>query len=543
MTIVNDGRRASSPGTGTTEGRNTLTLPDLDLDAAVRGILHRRPAVGFALAVIRHRRPVSLRVHGLADIATRAPIAEDTVFRIASVTKLFTAIAVMQLWEERRIDLDAPASEYLRAFELVPARPTFRPVTIRHLLTHTAGIPDVVHPADLLHPGWGPFDARPAEASVPAGSPMPSLAEYYRGGLRVTVEPGTTFQYTNHGFAALGRIVEDVTGVTLARHLRERVFEPLGMVDTDLVRSERLTGRLATGYSFGRAGATPVPDRDWICAGAGGAYSTVRDLALFTEAVLGGGANGSGRVLEPETFATMCEPHYRPDPRLAGRGLGFFRAEVAGWSVVGHDGILPGFDARLLAVPDAGIGVVALTNGSSGAHGWLEVELDRVLRRLLDAPDDAPSDAPHHPELWPELCGRYGLPAGSDLRGRIALGAGVEVFVRGGRLMVRILTPMPALLRGLPLEPTDPTDPRVLRLDLTSLGMPSVRIVFGRDAGGVVVAHLDLAGQPLTLRRVGGPTGAVPATRMAALGALAAVATVATITRRRRVRASREVSR
>ncbi len=509
-------------------------LTNVDLDGLVRDILHRRPAVGLALGVVRDGRLVFFHGHGLADIASGTPVTEDTVFRIASITKLFTAIAVMQLWERGLIDLDAPVSDYLRAYDLIPARPSFRPATVRHLLTHTAGVPEVVHVGDLLHPGWGPFGQRPAELSVPVGENMPTLADYYAGGLPVAVDPGTSFQYTNHGFATLGQIVEDVSGIPLARYYRERVFEPLGMHHSDLGRSGRVAAQLATGYVLGRMGAKPVPDRDWICAGAGGVYSTPHDIGRFVAALLGGGANERGRVLERATLATMFEPHYQPDPRVPGRGLGFFRAEAADHLVVGHDGLLPGFSSELLVAPDAGVGVFAFTNGASGAQVWLGIELDRMLRRLLGVSDDAaPTHVPHHPEIWGELCGRYQLPAGTDLRGRVAMGAGVQVFVRGGRLMARILTPVPALLRGLPLDPDDRDDPYVFRLDLSRFGMPSVRIVFGRDVSRPAVVHVDLPGQPLSLYRQR-PAAGARAVGIASIGVLAGAAAAMTVARRRR---------
>ena len=122
---------------------------------------------------------------------------------------------------------------------------------------------------------------------------------------------------------------------------------------------------------LGRQGAKPVPDREWICAGAGGVYSTPHDIGRFVAALLGGGANEHGRVLERATLATMFEPHYQPDPRVPGSGLGFFRADAGGHLVVGHDGLLPGFNSELLVAPDAGVGVFAFTNGASGAHVWL----------------------------------------------------------------------------------------------------------------------------------------------------------------------------
>ena len=150
--------------------------PDLnsrDIGARVDEILCRRPAVGLAVGVVRDGRIAFFRAHGVADIASFKPVTEDTAFRIASITKTFTAIAVMQLWEQGRIDLDAPANEYLRAYRLVAAQPGDRPATVRHLLTHTAGIPETIHPWGVIRPDFG--------ESVPAGLPLPTLAEYYRG--------------------------------------------------------------------------------------------------------------------------------------------------------------------------------------------------------------------------------------------------------------------------------------------------------------------------------------------------------------------------
>jgi len=110
-----------------------------DMRARVGEILNRWPAVGLAFGVVRDGSLEFFSAHGLADIETRIPIAEDTVFRIGSITKTFTAIAVLQLVEQGVVDLDAPANQYLRAYQLVPADPGWRTATVRHLLTHTAG--------------------------------------------------------------------------------------------------------------------------------------------------------------------------------------------------------------------------------------------------------------------------------------------------------------------------------------------------------------------------------------------------------------------
>jgi len=538
MTIEFAQRRespSSAPGVRRTEPRPG----DIDLATVVRGIVSRHPAIGFGLGVVRDGHLAAFEAHGLADVRTRIPVTSHTVFRIGSVTKLVTAVAIMQLHEQGLINPDAPANDYLRAYRLVPSDGRFRPATVRHLLTHTAGIPEVVHLGDLFHPDWGPFGSRPAELSVPFGKQLPSRAEYYAGRLRVTADPGSTFQYTNHGFNTLGQIVEDVSGMPLATYYRGRIFEPLGMGDTDLVRSDRIAARLATGYELGRSGSKAVPDREWMCAGgAGGIYSTLDDLARFAAAMLGGGANEQGRVLQRSSLASMFEDHYRPDPRLPGRGLGFERSVIGGHRVVGHDGLLPGFDTALLVAPDDGIGIVAFTNGSSGAHTWLGIELTDLLRRLLGvSPDSADREFPEHPETWGELCGRYQLPAGSDLRGRLALGGGAEVFVRGGRLMARVLTPVPVLLRGFPLQANDTNDPFLLRLDLSSVGMPNVQVAFARGTdGSVAAAHVDLPGQPLTLRRA--PTNGIRPIQVLAFAGMLTAASIAMTAGRRHTRAS-----
>ena len=157
----------------------TEAIDALELKTRVAGILNHWPVAGLAVGVVRGGSLAWFHGHGVADIESGTPVDQDTVFRIDSLTKTITAIAVMQLWEQGLVDLDAPASNYLRGYRLIPARASFRPATLRHLLTHTAGVRAVRRPSDLLRPalGW----------RTPVGRPVPSLAGYYRGGLRVDV--------------------------------------------------------------------------------------------------------------------------------------------------------------------------------------------------------------------------------------------------------------------------------------------------------------------------------------------------------------------
>ena len=499
-----------------------------ELEAKIGQILNRHPAVGLAVGVVRNGRLDYFRGHGVANVATGRPITEDTVFRIASISKTFTAIAVMQLYEQGLVDLDAPANDYLRAFKLVPAKKSFRPATLRHLLTHTAGLPEMVNPARTLRYMF--------DETYALDEPMPTLGEYYHGALRVNVEPGTRYTYTNHSFSALGQVVEDVTGERLDRYMRARIFEPLGMHTTDLARSERVTTNLATGYAFGSRGPKRVTDRQGLTAAASMVYSSPRDMALYLAALMGGGANAEGSILKPATMAEMFACHYTPDPRIAGMGLGFSRAFVGELLAIEHEGVLPGFNSQIFVAPNDGIGVMAFTNGSRQAMFWLPAATAGLLSSLLGVAEAGiRSDVPHHPEVWAGLCGWYPFEGPlTDMRARSIFGAGVQVFVRKGRLMFRALNPVPMMYRGFVLHPDDASDSRVFRFDMSSLGIESGRIIFARDPrSGRMRMHFDLLPMSLTRKDSEGGRRAWIAR---GLGAIAAVAAATAFLRRRRGR-------
>lgn len=473
--------------------RSTPVSP-ATLTPRITAILNRHPAVGLAVAVVRNGSLELFEAHGFANIESRTPIAEDTVFRIASITKTFTAVAVMQLWERGLIDLDRPANDYLRAYRLAPRKASFRPTTVRQLLTHTGGVPEQAHPWQMFSTDYG--------QTFPAGQPMPTLAEYYGGALRVAVEPGTTFMYGDHSFATLGQIVEEISGMPLERYFREHVFEPLGMADSDLLRSAHVRSRLASGYRFTSRGPTPVADRESVTAGASSIYSTPRDMARYVAALLDGGRNDHGTVLKPETVAMMFAPQYQPHPSIPGMGLGFFRGDLGGHPAVEHQGIVPGFNSQIWLAPEDGVGIVAFTNGSPQAVFWMVVEFAQVLRDLIGVSDDPiRQDVPQHPEVWDDICGWYEpLAPATDPRSRMFFGAGAEVFVKGGQLRLRFLSPVPVFYRGFELHADREDDPYVFGVDFSAWGVGKVHVAFSRDSEGRTIScALDF--MPITLRK------------------------------------------
>ena len=474
-----------------------------ELWARTRGILSRRPAVGLALGVVCRGRLEFFHGHGLADIPTRTPITEKTVFRIASITKTFTAIAIAQLRERGLLDLDAPANDYLRAYRLLPADPRFGPPTLRQLLTHTAGVPQIVRPWRALRNLLGANGlVRLTEggASFDLNEHVPTLAEYYGGTIHLEAEPGTRFTYGDHGYATLGQIVEDVSGKSLDRYFREEIFGPLGMSDSDLLRSDHVRSRLATGYVLASDGPRRVEDRQWVTAAASNVYATPADMALYIAALVGGGANEHGRVLQPKTMAAVFEPQHETDPRVGGIGFGFMLGHVDGHLTAEHQGILPGFDSQICLAPDDGVGVMIFSNGTRQGTSWMPGETSELLSELLRVTDGGVrSDIPQRPDVWSEICGWYPLTANlTDTQLKSVVGLGAEVLIQGGQLTLRTLSPIPAMYRGFVLHPDDANDPFAFRIDLSKYGIGSVKVVFSRHPGGVTRIHTNWIPHSLT---------------------------------------------
>jgi CubicO group peptidase (beta-lactamase class C family) len=420
-------------------------------------------------------------------------VTPETVFRIGSLTKTITAVAVLQLWEQGLVDLDAPANDYLRTFRLVPVKAGVRPPTVRHLLTHTAGIGYWPRWSDLLRPGVG--------SGVSARSARP-LAELLRRGLPVEVEPGTKWAYSNHGFAALGQIVEDVTGEPFGRYLHHHVFEPLGMAHSDVARPAPGAAS-ATGYVLGSRGLRPVPYREVPLAAGGGVSSTPADMARFLAALVGGGSNEHGVVLKPATVASLVAPSFQPDPRVPGMGLGFELETLGGHRLATKSGVLSGFLSYLALAPDDRLGVLVLANtGSLSGQGTPEPATTALLHHLLEVPDGAiRDDVAPRPDVWSEIRGWYGMEPGplTNLFDRLAFGAGVEVTVRHGQLLLRPLSLIPSMRRGFRLRPDDDDDPYVFRADLTGVGMGTYRVAFRPAADGT--AGWCFEGLGLSLRQ------------------------------------------
>ena len=280
------------------------------LDASLRGAVERRDVPGVVALVTDRARVLYQSAFGVADVATGRPLAQDALFRIASMTKPITSIALMQLVERGQIGLDDPASKYLpelaelKVIESFDAktgdykvRPASRPATVRHFLTHISGL---AYP--FTSAIWRDFKPRAGE-TYPFGGPL-------------LFDPGERWHYST-STDVVGRLVEAVSGQTLEEYFREHIFMPLGMNDTFYDVPESKGPRLVAQQQRGgdrMDGAVVLQNpqlglRIEAPVGGGGLASTANDYGRFMRMLLNGGALHGARVLKAETVALMGQNH------------------------------------------------------------------------------------------------------------------------------------------------------------------------------------------------------------------------------------------
>jgi CubicO group peptidase (beta-lactamase class C family) len=443
------------------------------LDELAIGTFNECTLAGLAVGVVRDGRLERFVGLGLADAERDRPVDAGTAFRIASISKTMTAIGVLQLVEEGRLGLDDPVNDRLATLRVEARAGDAPPVTVRHLLTHTAGIGELRRWTDLVRPM--------VALAGPAGRPPAPLSEYYARPLRAEVAAGTKWAYANHGYGILGQLIEDLRGAPFAAVMRERIFAPLGMEHTDFARGERVRDRIAVGYALRRGRMQPVKDRDVAIPPAGSCWSTVEDMARYVAALAGGGPP----LVRPETLEAMLASQGEADARLPAMGLGFFLERLGGRRVAAHDGAWTGFISSMLVAPDDGVGVVAFTNTQVAFAPHVVAE--RILRRLLDLPEPAAPVVAERPHLWPELVGVYRPARGLNTNLRVwpLIGGEVQVAVRRGHLVARAASPVKPLRKGLRLHAAAPDDPLLFEARHEDLVLP---VAFERDAQGRVAA-------------------------------------------------------
>jgi CubicO group peptidase (beta-lactamase class C family) len=351
------------------------------VDRIAADLIARKESAGFAIGIEQNGIVRLARGYGYANLEDGTRVTEHTVFRIGSVTKQFTAAAILLLAEDGKLSLDDRLAKYLPTF------PRGGEVTLRQLLTHTSGIRNYTGYPDFL------------KGQSPRALTGDEMIAYIAGATPAyDFDPGTGWSYSNSGYLLLGIVVEKGSGQPLAQVLRTRIFEPLGLRDTRLDDLAEIVPGRASGYDKAAASPTGFANAGFIAmevaAGAGAIRSTVGDLLKWNDALLG------GKLLKPASLRMMLEPARLIDGRLASAaragpaaaaatseppsnyGFGITTGEQKGRRTIGHGGSINGFNASLTSYPDQKVTIVVLTNTLPAAGAVTAALVDPVFAAL-----------------------------------------------------------------------------------------------------------------------------------------------------------------
>ncbi len=329
---------------------------------------------GMSIALVHDQYVVWTKNIGFATIDTEVPVRSDTVFRIGSITKLFTATMLMQLQDDGLLRLDQSVEGFLPVKLQSPfADP--RPVSFRQMASHTSGFP----------PEGGDYWQTMS---------MPSIEQLYEDNPIIVLQhpPFTSVAYSNFAVSILGGVLARIANSRYEDYVLEEIFQPLQMSDSVFSVAEIESEQLATGYSFATGEYVVVqPIILNALAPAGQAYSSAKDLAKFVSLQFRNRARGNDQVLGISSLREMRQP-VSLFPNIAeaspvgfGMGVGWFLREIAGHQGVGHGGGIPGYTSDITVIPDLKLGIINLRNGGAGA-GSDPTTLNReLLEKLIPA--------------------------------------------------------------------------------------------------------------------------------------------------------------
>ncbi len=358
------------------------------LDVFVAGQMAAYNTPGVAIGLTDRTALLHVAPYGLADLGTRAPVTPDTLFEVGSIGKSFTSFALQQLREAGTLDFQAPVTDYLPWFAV---RSTHAPITLHHLLTHSAGL--------IMGTDFTP-DAR---------SEVYALRDTDAG------PPGEHFHYSNVGYKALGLLLERVLGAPYAAIIPARILRPLGMTATDPVITLETRRRLAVGYGHfydDRPAHLPAPiaPATWLeTATADGCLaSTPADMAAYMRMLLNRGAGPQGRIVSEETFDLMTRP-WMPVMEGITYGYGLGMTMLDEHPVVEHGGGMVGYYSALKADVGHGLGVIVLCNGPGDpdAIARFALRLLRAAQAGTPLPAPPPTPNPTHIENAADYTGPY----------------------------------------------------------------------------------------------------------------------------------------
>ncbi|HWZ13034.1 MAG TPA: serine hydrolase domain-containing protein, partial [Acidobacteriaceae bacterium] len=447
------------------------------LDGLVPTQLVRGDMAGVAVIVIRNGQVLAKKGYGFADVSRKIPIDPDqTVFRVASISKLMTYVSAMQLVEQGRLDLDADVNRYLD-FKIEPAFQ--KPVTLRELMTHTAGF-EHQQQYILQHE---------TDAHIP-------LREFLmRFQPKRIYPPRTIASYSDYGVGLTGYIVEHVSGERFEDYVQHHIFDPLGMAHSTFEQPVRPDLRNLVSQGYNSTADAPYPFEVYNPAPAGGLSTTLSDLALFSQTMLNGGEWNGHRILRPETVQEMWTRQFAVSPALPAMCMGFYEVDFNGLRLIGHAGDTRVFHSQLEIQPELKLIVLSAYNSTgadgSGADGARWEILGGILDRYFPN-----HEQPH----WQPVDARARQIEGTFIKARRMESGRMKLESLMHQIHVHVnadgelINKMAVDTRGHPIKL------RYIGNDLWQDEIGQGRIMALRDQSGRVIGFASMFGATMTVR-------------------------------------------
>jgi D-alanyl-D-alanine carboxypeptidase len=371
------------------------------LEAWIDSQMAYRGLPGMSVGIVYNQDLIWSKGFGYSDVDNKTPATPKTLYRMASVTKLFTATAIMQLRDTGKLHLDDPIAKYLPWFKIRNRFPDTPSITIRHLLTHTSGLP-----REAAFPYWMENNFPTREQIIES---LPKQATIF--------PPETRWKYSNLALSLAGEIVSAVSGEPYEGYIQKYILEPLEMSRTSIIFPEEQKSRLAIGYGRrmpdGQREVRPFMDSKGITPAAN-LSSTVEDLARFVSLQMRDGKVGGTHILKSSTLREMHRVHWLEPDWKSGQGLGFQIERDGERTLVGHGGSLAGYRTQITINLEEKVGVIVLTNADDGNPAfYVKQAFNWVAPAIKKATARPPKMAEPDPE-WSRYIGKYRNPWGDS---------------------------------------------------------------------------------------------------------------------------------
>ncbi len=426
------------------------------LESWIRAQMDYHNLPGISVGIIYDQELIYAKGFGYSNLEDKTPATAQTLYRIASISKTFTATAIMQLRDEGKLRLDDPIEKFLPGFNIKNPFSDTREITVFQLITHTSGLP-----RNAGFPYWTDRKFPTMKQILEA---LPEQEMIY--------PPGTQYKYSNLGIALLGEIVSVASGMSYEKYITENILKPLDMTSSSVFLTERDKEKLTVPYSYrfpdGSRRIMPFTDAKGI-APAANITSNIEDMSKYISLQFQKGRKGGNQILDSYTLEDMQRVQWLNTNWTSGYGLGFRVWKQNNYTMVGHGGWVAGNRSQISFIPKEKIGIVVLTNADDASPAFFARKILELMMPVIKSAVTPQNPVEKADPFWKKFVGIYTDPSWFD----------TELMIYNNQLVMNSYS--------IPPEDTPDSEIKVL----TPVGANTFRMSGPNGNGELVVFEMD----------------------------------------------------